>query len=1184
MPAVEQRWEWYGRYRVLGLLGEGANGIVFAAEDPAVGVRVALKVLRAGFGEAADLKREFRLVADISHPNLVLPYALESDEEQIFFTMELVTGSPILEWLHGHSSAERDTRIRETFRQLAEALWALHQRGLLHRDVKANNVLVEPNGRVALLDFGLVRPAEAVGTVNGTYFGGTPAYLAPELLLGRRPSAAADAYALGVLLHMALMGRLPFHDDARESVISRMRNAAAPEVATGPALLSEICRGLLHPDPVQRLSVPGVIAALNTRPHAAVPFVAPSLVIERDEELARLRSAYDQVKAQQRPTVVHLPGKSGMGKSALLRAFARQMRDEAWVLEGKAYERDAVPYKALDAAMDQLAQRLGALPDVDKATLHPTAPEALCVLFPALGSALSIAPFAAATMDAVTRRRWGALALSELLSKVSERFGLILMLDDLQWGDLDSARLLIDLLTPPGPALLVLLAYRAEQGAAPFLALYRRWEANNLASETVAVEPLSPAAAMRMAEVLSGGARSVDIARESDGSPFIIEMLLSSPAGATLSFESALSSRLETLSAAGLAMLGAIALAGRPVARDRVPFTPEIPTESWAAWSALVSKRLLRSEGTSATDHVEVYHDRIRDAVTRRLQPIERLNTHRALGESFAAASDDEGAASHFAAAGDTKRAFPFASNASRAALDALAFERAAQLLALAIECCPPSSGGERRNLVMSRARALANAGHGAEAAPLFMECAAEAKEELAGYDLRREAMEQFLVAGRIDEGRAVMQQLLDDLGVWRPRSAWLTTAALYAALVRLVFRGPKVRPPRRISDRERLLLDTFGSIGKGFASYDAMLGAWFFLRAARRALDWGESKLAVRGIAYTACLLGFSGSPGDRKRAQGWLTAGESVANATADGHGFAFCQVSRGMIQCCAGEWQAALATFDAAAETLDGKYAASDWEAVTAKNTSLFALIQTGDLAELEIRAISLTREARDRGDLSLEVESNLYLALTALSRDNVEAARRCVDRNIALWTVRGYHFQHWIALRFRTLAWLYDGGSEKAFDLMNAEMPRARAANLTGMQVVRIEGHDFRGRAALGAAAQATGSRRAALLASVEKDIECLIREKRLHAVAPAEMLQAGVALLGGDRTRALAHLRSAGGAYVESAMTLHALTAQWHAATLECDRAELQRLEQGLRARGIEVPARWARMHLGMETS
>ena len=1173
----------FGRYRVVELLGAGANGLVYRVEDPEAGVHVALKVLRAGAepGQAreSDLKREFRLVSDLTHRNLVLPYSLEHDGDEVFFTMELVSGTPIVRWL-----AEREdwASVRDVFRQVAEGLLALHERGLLHRDIKPSNVLVEEDGRVAILDFGLVRHIDRPLDAARRYLAGSPGYLAPEIFDGTPASTASDAYAVGVVLHEVLTGEWPYDRDVRESVVARMMADGPPAITRGPPDLVEICRGLLQVQPADRLTLDRVLSELApaSRPMRRSLGVSASSVVGRDAELARLRDAWNRVSQLGRPLVVHVPGASGMGKSALLRSFGRELDGPAWVLAGRAYERDTVPFKAVDAAIDQLARKIEALPQNEREKLAPPDAAGLGILFPSLGAALGLANDTAdagstAPRDPQARRRAGVRALAALLTRVADRFGLILTLDDLQWGDLDSARLLVDLLTSPAPRMLVVLSYRSE-APSPFLALVERWDVAELESESVTVGPLSHDSALGLARSFaSSEARAAAVAKESDGCPFLIEVLASAPEDTALGFDAALEQRLATLSQGARRMLDAVCLAARPVARDRVPFAPPRATDARAAWASLVSERLLRLQGAGSEAAVEAYHDRIRDAVTRALSEEARASTHLALGESFVAADDHEGAAVHLAAAGEKPRALAFAESAARAATDALAFDRAAQLLALALECCP-NDGDRRRDLTLRRARALADAGRGAEAAPLFLE-GARTSAELEAMDLQRRAMEQYLVGGRLDEGRALMRSLLADLGIRVPRHQWLVNAALYAEVARLLARGPKLKARRTLGAREQLVLDTFGSIGKGLVSCDASLGSWFFLRAGRRALDWGEPQLAARGITYLASLLGFSGSPGAVARAERWLDAGERIAKDRGDDHALAFCLVGRGMVACCTGRWESAIDMFDSAASTLDTRFGGSDWEANLAKGTSLFALVQRGEIRELEARAGALTQEARERGDLGLEVESNLYLAFTALARDNVEDAHRCVARNLGLWTIRGYHFQHWIALRFEVHTLLYEGSWEKALARMEDGLVHARGANLTAMQLVRIEAHDLRGRAAIGAASRNVGARRSRALEALREDIQRLSREDRPHARAPAEALRAGLALLEGDRSGARKRLLAAALAYDASAMPTHALAMRFHAAKLLREGSALA-IEAALEERGIASPQRWARMH------
>ncbi|MBS2014285.1 MAG: protein kinase [Deltaproteobacteria bacterium] len=1167
--------ETLGRYRVVELLGAGANGLVYRAFDPEADAHVALKVLRpdAGPGQAraADLKREFRLVSDLTHRNLVLPYTLDQDGDRVFFTMELVAGEPIVAWLQGRD----EPTIRDAFAQLAEGLLALHDRGLLHRDIKPSNVLVEAGGRVAILDFGLVGHVDRPLDAGRRYFAGSPGYLAPEIFGGTPASPASDAYAVGVILHEILTGTWPYHADVRESVVLRMLADDAPAISAGPPDLAAICRGLLHVDPERRASLEQLLPASTTRSRPSRR-ATTATVVGREDELARLREAWARMRQGERPLVVHVPGASGMGKSALLHSFGRELDGAAWVLAGRAYERDTVPFKAVDAAMDQLARRIEALPPAQRAELALTDATGLAALFPALATALGVTTERdVEALDPHVRRRSGVRALGDLLTRVADRHGLVLMLDDLQWGDLDSARLLVDLLTAPSPRMLVLLSYRA-QATGPFLELVDRWTVTELVTETLPVEPLSHASALRFAQSIAGDdARALEVARESEGCPFLIEMLASAPRDTALSFEAALAQRLSTLADPARRMLEAVCLAGRPVERDRVPFAPPRATDARAAWAALVSERLLRSHAADARGAVEPYHDRIRDAVTRGMADDARRATHLALGEAFISARDDEGAAVHLAAGGDRARALGYAEAAAQSAIAALAFDRAAQLFALAVECCD-ADPARRSALTLRRARALADAGRGAEAAPLFLE-GARSGAQLEALDLRRQAMEQYLVVGRLDEGRALMRSLLDDLGVRVPRHQALVNAALYAEVARLLLRGAKLKKERIVTGRDRLVLDTFASIGKGLMSCDASLGSWFFLRAARRALDWGEAQLAARGITYLASILGFSGAPSAVARAERWLDAAEAIARGSDDEHALAFCLVGRGMVSCCTGRWARAIEDFDRAASALDARFGGSDWESNLAKGTSLFALVQMGDVRELEARAGALTQEARERGDLALEVESNLYLAFTALARDNVADARRCIARNLGLWTVRGYHFQHWIALRFEALMLLYAGSYEEALARMEEGLSLARAANLTSMQVVRVEGHDLRGRAAVGVALRSTGAKRERALACLREDAEQLASEGRSHARAPAEALRAGLALASGDGAVARSRLLHAALAYEESSMGAHALAMRWHVASLSEDRTSREACERALAARGIAAPSRWARM-------
>src|SRR5438445_1891073 len=344
------------RFAIVRRLGAGGFGIVYEAFDRERRQTVALKTLRR-FDAAAlyRFKQEFRSLADLAHPNLITLYELLSDGDQWFFTMELVNGVPFVEYvrrmdrhLPGHVSeadvstrsvaaAETSTRsrppdvvdrgaldesrLRPALAQLAEAVCAIHAAGILHRDIKPSNVLVTPEGRAILLDFGLVTALRQEGSKDDALIAGTPGYMSPEQAAGKAVTAASDWYGFGALLHEAIAGTRPDADWIGD---------ISPEA---PADLRALCTALLDRDPlarpfgmevVRRLQQSGAASAIARAERAAPPFVG------RERELAALRAAHDTVAgpAGGATAVVLLRGRSGMGKTALAHHFLETIRQQ----------------------------------------------------------------------------------------------------------------------------------------------------------------------------------------------------------------------------------------------------------------------------------------------------------------------------------------------------------------------------------------------------------------------------------------------------------------------------------------------------------------------------------------------------------------------------------------------------------------------------------------------------------------------------------------------------------------------------------------------------------------------------------------------------------------------------------------------------------------------------------------
>jgi tetratricopeptide (TPR) repeat protein len=264
-----------GRFLMLDRLGAGGMGIVFEAYDPQLDRRVAIKLLKHGDADAesrARLVREAQAMARLSHPNVVAVHEVGEHRGSVFIAMELVRGQTLTAWLRERSRPRWE--IVATFLQAGRGLAAAHAAGIVHRDFKPDNVLVDEGGRVRVSDFGLARPHRIVAGDAGsascepgstTFLAqllteqgavvGTPAYMSPEQIMGREAGDASDQFSFCVALWEGLTGRRPFEADNIVDLASKLTSGAPPERSRRipRSLERAIARGL-HRDPTQRWS------------------------------------------------------------------------------------------------------------------------------------------------------------------------------------------------------------------------------------------------------------------------------------------------------------------------------------------------------------------------------------------------------------------------------------------------------------------------------------------------------------------------------------------------------------------------------------------------------------------------------------------------------------------------------------------------------------------------------------------------------------------------------------------------------------------------------------------------------------------------------------------------------------------------------------------------------------------
>jgi len=254
-----------GRYELTGLLGRGGMADVHRAEDTVLEREVAVKLLRMHAATESDRARfadEMQLLAALDHPFLVAVLdAGVSEEDQPFLVLELVEGRSLAQ--HCQAGPVAGHRLAPVGAELAAVLGYVHERGIVHRDIKPGNILIGGDGHVKLADFGIARMlGDATGhTLTGTTVG-TAAYLAPEQVRGEPVSPASDVYSLGLVLLEALTGRRAYTGAPLEAAMSRLHTAPLipTSLPTGwPALLTRMSAT----EPADRPSVTEVAQVLD---------------------------------------------------------------------------------------------------------------------------------------------------------------------------------------------------------------------------------------------------------------------------------------------------------------------------------------------------------------------------------------------------------------------------------------------------------------------------------------------------------------------------------------------------------------------------------------------------------------------------------------------------------------------------------------------------------------------------------------------------------------------------------------------------------------------------------------------------------------------------------------------------------------------------------------------------------
>jgi hypothetical protein len=1123
-------------YLFRGRLGRGGMGVVYRARREEGGRDVALKRPR-DVSLFADFNNEFRALQAISHPNVVRILDVGGQGADRYFTMELVEGREILDYIPGDAAvedasgetvalgldAERLSRLRHAMRQLAHALHCLHRHGLVHRDVKSSNVLVSQSGRTVLMDFGLTR-ANAPAATRGA---GTLDWMAPEQAEGL-PVFASDWYSFGVLLYRALSGRHP------------PRGGTIP-FPGGPPELNNLCVRLLSQAPSDRPCAEAVLAAFGD---AAPTILAPeTLFVGREAELAALREAH-RASTPGRVVVVEVSGASGIGKSALIRHFLSAPRAAgAAILAGRCYEREQIRCKAFDSLLDELAAYLRR--DTALAGLClPGQVDALLVTFPQLASVPAIDERRGREglpADPQEQRKRG------LLVRLGGEKDLLLWVDDLQWADAESALLLEDLLRPPGPPRFLLIAsYRGEDaGASDFL---RRLEGMRPLTcwRTLPVGPLNGSEARDLAARLVGDpARAEELAQQADGHPFLLQELARAglQGGPTPSLDDLIRDRVARLPDGQRHLLEVVAVSGWPLAIGDAAFAAGLNHGAREEVSDLQELRLIRVTGCG---EVETYHDSVRRVVASRFNDEARRDLHRRLVEAIRGRAEPERLALHAEAAGLIEEAAEAYASAADEAMAELAFERAAALYRKCLALRPSRTG-----LRASLAEALAHAGCGAEAARACLDAAAA--NEARAFDLRCRAAGLFLSSGHLDEGFAALAEVLAAVGMSIPDLPEPFSAPL---------RNHRFRPRRPESIAPETLRAVDACWTASFLAFvDMPLYRFFQARHLELALAAGEPARVALGLGKQVTIMGWGGRRAE-DRAERLYWRALRLARRLPQRYPEAFVRIAGGILAWLTGRFALALARLDAGDELRRQHSVSEAIEIGMLQHYRMGSLALLGRWRQLAQELPLRLEDARRRGDHYLTATLLIQDTTRLLAEDRPEETGGRVAEAMRLWAVPRFTLVHFYALKAEADIALYTGDTGAARRRLAAALGPMETSIVWGIQTIRVWVQSMRARLAM-----AAGDVGEALLASRR-----LTRERVEYADVFAALGTAAAAFT--QRRRKVARHRLDLAQVIAGAadMQLHAAVAGRLIGLLDGDGERVAAADAWMASEGIVSPA------------
>jgi eukaryotic-like serine/threonine-protein kinase len=857
------------------------------------------------------------------------------------------------------------------------------------------------------------------------------------------------------------------------------------------------------------------------------------------------------------------------------------VRGRALVLSSRCHENEFLAHKALDGIVDGLFREfdqgplflLEGLPRADRS--------ALVQVFPVLRPLFQFGVPDDAGSDPFqtvhSARRAAFRGLRTLLSRLSRRMPLVLIIDDLQWADADSLLALESLMTEELPRRMLLVMAARTGTEAPRLEIpLRQLELGALDAESA-----TKLARSLLEERESNPISAAAVAEEARGLPLFVEMLAhysgTQDATPSVELDSLLRARLGALVDSQRRVLELLSAAAGPVGQKQLSAASGVKLANLVAevrdlqighW--VVTRQ---SEGDTT---VEPYHDSVRHAVVASMGIERRRETHHDWAVAIERApegSDPEVLARHWVSAGAPERAVDYVIEAARRAERALAFDRAAKLYGWALEL-----GIERHpkhaELTHRHAESLSNAGRARDAATAYLRASEIASAgDRWGYQLR--AAEQLLRAGYVDEGLKTVDRLVRSLGMTLPSHP-------IDGMVRLVgerLLGTKVLSrffsrSSEPSDELTRKADACYAVALGLSQVDPFASAAFTARYMRYAYALGDDRRIALGLCLRAPQAAAAGPPATgayRLLSRVRAVVGESSGKGRLEAH----LALAEAGVAFLLGDFAATL-RIGRTALSMFARLPGSTWEIGTVQRYVLTSLWHTGQLQELERHTKQLLEDADDRKDrYTANQLRTTVVPIVHLKNDEPERALAELTRADRDLPPPKTSLQRWQHRQHEALVALYLGKPFEALALMKEQKAGAGRLILRRVAAMRISTAFHRATAILAAMASREHLKIRGWSTMLQRDIRSIRRATLEHIPC---LLEAQLAYWNRDPATSRALLERAEGLFVESGMALFAAVCAWGLGTVDArDPTRRARAEHWMKEQGIKNPRKFVQL-------